>query len=104
MQNNTIFLSCARLFGKIVLKNAEVPEDDATWREMYKFPTTVSESLEFYGYIKKILIKKNETEICKDGCYLLLTYYNIDFYKKDNNNNTSINGLNQISESILLVL
>ena len=62
-----------RLFGKIVSKNAEVPEDDASWREMYKFPTTVNESLEFYGYIKKILIKKNETENCKDGCYLLLS-------------------------------
>ena len=62
-----------RLFGKIVAKNVDVPEDGATWREMYKFPTMATESLEFYGYIKKILIKKNETQICKDGCYLLLS-------------------------------
>ena len=62
-----------RLFGKIVPKDATEPEEGANWREMYKFPTTVEESLEFYGYIKKILIKKNETEICKNGCYLLLS-------------------------------
>ena len=62
-----------RLYGKIVSKNVDVPEVGATWREMYKFPTTVDESLEFYGYIKKIIIKKNETSICKDGCYLLLS-------------------------------
>ena len=40
---------------------------------MYKFPTLVEESLEFYGYIKKILIRKKETGICINGCYLLLS-------------------------------
>ncbi len=44
-----------RLFGKIVPKNLIEPEKNANWREMYKFPTLVEESLEFYGYIKKIL-------------------------------------------------
>ena len=77
-----------RLYGKIVSKTATEPEKDANWREMYKFPSTKEESLEFYGYIKKILIKKNETQICKDGCYLLLSLktsivteedYNYDF-------------------------
>ena len=62
-----------RLFGKIVPKNLIEPEKNANWREMYKFPTLVEESLEFYGYIKKILIRKNETGICIDGCYLLLS-------------------------------
>ena len=43
-------------------------------KEMYyKFPTTVNESLQFLGYIKKILIKKEDTKICKEGCYLLLS-------------------------------
>ena len=77
-----------RLFGKIVSKNAEEPEEGATWREMYKFPKKVNESLDFYGYIKKIIISKNETRNCKDGCYLLLSLktsivtqdeYNYDF-------------------------
>ena len=62
-----------RLFGKIVQKNAEVPEEDADWREMYKFPKTPLESLEFFGYIKKIMISKEDTKKCKDGCYLLLS-------------------------------
>ena len=62
-----------RLYAKIVPKNAEKPEEGANWREMYKFPTTVEESLEFFGYIKKILIKKENTSICKEGCYLLLS-------------------------------
>ena len=61
------------LYGKIVQKSATVPEKDADWREMYKFPTTPEESLELYGYIKKIIIKKEETEKCADGCYLLLS-------------------------------
>ena len=61
-----------RLFGKIVPKNLTTPEEGANWRENYKFPTTVEESLPFYGYIKKIIIYKNETKICEDGCYLLL--------------------------------
>ena len=77
-----------RLFGKIVSKNADKPEEGATWREMYKFPKLVNESLYFYGYIKKIIISKNETSHCRDGCYLLLSLktsietpeeYNYDF-------------------------
>ena len=40
---------------------------------MYKFPETVEESLEFYGYIKRIIIKSSDTEDCGEGCYLLLT-------------------------------
>ena len=62
-----------RLYGKIVKKNLDKPEEGANWREMYKFPETVEESLEFYGFIKKIMIRKNETEKCQEGCYLLLT-------------------------------
>ena len=62
-----------RLFGKIVPKNIEKPEEGANWREMYKFPETVEESLEFYGYIKRIIIKSSDTEDCGEGCYLLLT-------------------------------
>ena len=62
-----------RLFGKIVQKNLDKPEEGANWREMYKFPETVDESLEFNGYIKKIMIRKEETDKCDDGCYLLLT-------------------------------
>ena len=62
-----------RLYGKIVEKNLDKPEEGANWREMYKFPETVEESLEFYGFIKKIMIRKNETEKCQEGCYLLLT-------------------------------
>ena len=62
-----------RLFGKIVKKYETTPEEGANWREMYKFPTTVEESLDFYGYIKKLLIKKEDTSICQDGCYLLLS-------------------------------
>ena len=62
-----------RLFGKIVKKNVDKPEEGANWREMYKFPETVEESLEFNGYVKKIMIRKEETEKCEDGCYLLLT-------------------------------
>ena len=62
-----------RIYGKIVQKNTDKIEEGANWREKYKFPETVEESMEFYGYIKKIMIRKNETDKCQDGCYLLLT-------------------------------
>ena len=54
-------------------KNTDKIEEGANWREKYKFPETVEESMEFYGYIKKIMIRKEETNKCEDGCYLLLT-------------------------------
>ena len=62
-----------RIYGKIVQKNIDKIEEGADWREKYKFPETVEESMEFYGYIKKIMIRKEETNKCDDGCYLLLT-------------------------------
>ena len=62
-----------RIYGKIVQKDAVTPEPDADWREMYKFPKTVNESLNFYGYIKKLIINKENTTNCQNGCYLLLS-------------------------------
>ena len=62
-----------RLYGKIVQKDATVPEEGSDWHEMYKFPKTVEESLYFYGYIKKLIISKENTTNCQNGCYLLLS-------------------------------
>ena len=62
-----------RIYGKIVQKNTDKIEEGANWREKYKFPETIEESMEFIGYIRKIMIRKNETNKCEDGCYLLLT-------------------------------
>ena len=39
-----------RLYGKIVQKNIEKPEEGANWREMYKFPETVEEILKSHKY------------------------------------------------------
>lgn len=62
-----------RLYGKIVKKNLDKPEEGANWREMYKFPETVEESLEFYGFIKKIMIRKmKQKNARKDAIYYLL--------------------------------
>ena len=43
------------------------------WRGMFKFPTSNDESLKYATYNKKIIISKNSTSKCKEGCYVLIS-------------------------------
>ena len=67
---------CGKIFSKIIPKTLEKPEIGADWRESFKFPKIYDESMEFNGYTHKIIFGKNETKICEDGCYLLLSLQN----------------------------
>ena len=59
------------IYAKIV-KIDEEPEEDPDWRN-YKFPKSISESLKYDFYNKKILFSNSNTKDCLNGCYLLIT-------------------------------
>ena len=61
------------IYATIVDKNKVQDKNEADWRGMYKFPTTKDESLSYGTYLKKIVITKEDTKDCEDGCYLLIT-------------------------------
>ena len=67
---------CGNMFVKIVPKNLKQPENDADWRAMYKFPKKKDDSLKINEYINKIIITKKDSEICQEGCFLLLSLQN----------------------------
>ena len=62
-----------RIYAKIVKKMMDEQKIEADWRGTYKLPNINDNSLEYNGYTNKIIIGKNETQFCKDGCYLLLS-------------------------------
>ena len=64
---------CGRIYAKIVKKMMDEPKIETDWRGTYKLPNINDNSLEYNGYTNKIIIRKNETQLCKDGCYLLLS-------------------------------
>ena len=59
------------IYAKIVSINGEADEDP-DWRQ-YKFPKTQEGTLKYDFYNKKILFTKEDTSICDDGCYLLIS-------------------------------
>ena len=62
------------LWGKIVRKDQTSVDEEANWRGIYRMPSEEWEdSLEYNGYIKKLLIKSEDTQDCIEGCYLLLS-------------------------------
>ena len=62
------------LWGKIVRKDQTSPEEEANWRGIYRMPSEDWEdSLEYNRYIKKLLIRTEDTVDCIEGCYLLIS-------------------------------
>ena len=61
------------IFAKIVKKTQVQGIADADWRGIYKFPKDINESLPYEAYLKKIVIDREKTKECADGCYLLIT-------------------------------
>ena len=47
---------------------------------MFKFPSTNDESLKYATYNKKIIISKESTAKCKEGCYVLISVISNIFY------------------------
>ena len=62
------------LWGKIVRKDQTSPEEEANWRGIYRMPSEDWEdSLEYNRYIKKLLVRTDDTQDCIEGCYLLIS-------------------------------
>ena len=60
-------------YGRIVPKNITVPDEDAEWRGLYRFPKTDSESINANSYLKKLIFNQENTNRCFRGCYLLVS-------------------------------
>lgn len=62
------------VWGKIVRKDQQTPDEEPNWRGIYRMPSQDWEdSLEYNGYIKKLIIRSENTADCIEGCYLLLS-------------------------------
>ena len=71
------------IFAKVVKIDQETPEPDANWRN-YKFPGQKDEtgSLKYDFFNKKILIRKEDTSECNNGCFVLIAI-KTSVYKKE---------------------
>ena len=67
------------IYATVVSKNNPEPIEYPEWRGMYRFPRDIFKSMNYDTYLKKIQINKNETEICEDGCYILISVENSVF-------------------------
>ena len=75
------------LLSKLISKK-EINENDILYSNKY-YPKDEKEKdnlLEFNKYSQKIYFNTDKTNICIDGCYLLLTYYSIYFNERNNSN------------------
>ena len=54
------------IYGKKVQKNTDKIKEGSNWREKYKFPETIVQSMQFYKYIKKIILRKYESNKSED--------------------------------------
>ena len=62
------------MWGKIVRKDQSNVDEEANWRGIYRMPSEDWEdSLEYNKYIKKLLVRSEDTQDCIEGCYLLLS-------------------------------
>ena len=62
------------IWGKIVRKDQTSIDEEANWRGIYRMPSEDWEdSLEYNRYIKKLLVRPEDTQDCIEGCYLLLS-------------------------------
>ena len=77
------------IFGKIVKIEPTEEDENPIWRS-YSFPNDAKDSLNFDFYSRKLLFTNEDTSICTNGCYLLLSiipsvvssYHNfIQFYQ-----------------------
>ena len=62
------------IWGKVVRKDQTSVDEEANWRGIYRMPSEDWEdSLEYNRYIKKLLVRPEDTQDCIEGCYLLLS-------------------------------
>ena len=91
MLNSKIY--SGKLFSKLISKQGINENDIFNHSELYpknknekNNSLEVSEYLEFNEIFQKISFDSKQTNICKEGCYLLITYFSIYFNKIKNTN------------------
>ena len=67
------------IYARVVNKMNPDYEMNPDWRGIYVFQKTKENILFYETYFKKIHIEKTDTNICDDGCYVLITVQNADF-------------------------
>ena len=60
------------IYASVVRRNGR-PEENPDWRGRYKFPTTIGNTLKYSTYNKKIIISKESTQNCQEGCFVLIS-------------------------------
>ena len=62
------------IYATVVPRINPVKPENPDWRGLYKFPTSISGTLKYMTYDKKIMITPKDTENCTNsGCYVLIT-------------------------------
>ena len=76
------------VWGKIVRKDQIISDEEANWRGIYRMPSEDwKDSLPYDIYNNKLIISKEDTIDCIDGCYLLLSIQVSQFMEYINNDN-----------------
>ena len=62
------------IWGKIVRKEQTLIDEETNWRGIHRIPSwDLVDSLEYNKYIKKLIIRTEDTWDCIERCYLLLS-------------------------------
>ena len=62
------------IFAKVVRKDQISIDEEAIWRNKYRFPSMDWEDyLPYNKYTQKVIIKEEYTQECIEGCYILIT-------------------------------
>ena len=77
------------IYAAVVKRYLEKPMDNPDWRGLYHFPTRYDKNtLPFKYYSKKIIIEKEDTNECDDGCYVLISIIsNVEYKDEDEDDN-----------------
>ena len=71
------------IYASIQERNIKKPMANPDWRGLYHFPMAINESLKYQTYGKKIIINENDTNICTEGCYVLISIISNIKYKEN---------------------
>ena len=61
------------IYASVQDKVPRRPPNNTDWRGRFLFPMTNDESLRYATYNKKIIIDKESTKKCREGCFVLIT-------------------------------
>ena len=68
------FRDFGEVYGRILPKKTDKQEPDHEWLNTYRLPSFkyIEDSFSYNPYLKKYIIKSEDTAYCVEGCYLIL--------------------------------